>query len=249
MGKSKISWCDWTWSPIHGCSPVSRGCDNCWARAMAPRLEGDFKITFHEDRLEEPIRMKKPRRIFVVPRGDLFHPNVLFETQVKILDVIAEANHHVFYVLTKRPGLMQMAVSDYLTQMPAMQYARLGGNVARMLRHVWWGVSVEGQDEWLTRIPELLQMEDDLNLFVSMEPMLERIEMIPTGCLDRIGWMILGGESGPEHRPMELEWVREIRNVCRERKIPFFFKQSSGRFPEQGKELDGEIWEQYPFEW
>jgi len=99
------------------------------------------------------------------------------------------------------------------------------------------------------RIPNLLQMEDGLNLFVSMEPLLGRVEMLPEFWLDRIGWVIVGGESGPQHRPMELGWAREIRDVCEKRKIPFFFKQVSDRLPEQGKELDGRKWEQYPFEW
>jgi len=249
MGKSKISWCDWTWSPVVGCSPISRGCQHCWARAMSNRLEGHFDVEVYRDRIDEPRRMRKPRRIFVVPRGDLFHVDVPFDAQVDILDAMVDSPQHVFYVLTKRPSLMTTALVDYLAGMSAMRYAQVGGDVARMFRHIWWGVSVEDQESWSMRIPNLLQMEDGLNLFVSMEPLLGRVEMLPEFWLDRIGWVIVGGESGPQHRPMELGWAREIRDVCEKRKIPFFFKQVSDRLPEQGKELDGRKWEQYPFEW
>lgn len=242
MGKSKISWCDYTWSPVTGCTPVSPGCANCWASAIAPRLEGDFKLTLREERLDEPIRWTKPKRIFVVPRGDLFHASIPFEYQVKVLDVMRQATQHVFLVLTKRPNFMELVVRDYMVQ------HREDTDLRKHFKHVWWGTSVENQDEWYKRVPKLIALED-INRYISFEPLLGDIDLMPDGWLEYIHWMIVGGESGNNFRPMPIGAVREIREVCLERGIPFFFKQSAGRYPEQGKELDGRIWEQYPFAW
>lgn len=205
-------------------------------------MEGNFAVHLHPERLDEPIRWTKPRRIFVVPRGDLFHPEVPFEYQCRVLDVMREANRHVFLVLTKRPNLMELMVRDYLVQ------HRLDLDLRRHFGHVWWGVSVENQEKWRERVPALLAL-DDINRYVSLEPLLEEIELIPEGWLEYIDWIIAGGESGIDYRPMDVAWVREIRDVCLERGIPFFFKQRAGRYPEQGKELDGRVWEQFPFAW
>lgn len=242
MGKSKISWCDYTWSPVTGCTPCGPGCENCWANALAPRLEGDFEVTLREDRLDEPIRWTKPRRIFVVPRGDLFHASVPFEFQCKVLDVMREATHHVFLVLTKRPKLMELVVRDYMVQ------HHEDTDLRKHFGHVWWGVSVENQDKWHERVPALIALED-INRYISFEPLLEDIRMEPERWLPYLHWLIVGGESGLNHRPMRMDWVRKIGRVALNHGIPFFFKQRSGRYPEKGKELDGRIWEQYPFPW
>ena len=242
MGKSKISWCDYTWSPVTGCTPCGPGCQNCWANAIAPRLEGDFEVTLRRERLEEPLRWTKPRRIFVVPRGDLFHPHVPFKFQCKVLDVMRQATHHVFFVLTKRPKLMELVVRDYMVG------HRCEIDLAKDFRHVWWGISVENKDKWFERVPALIALED-INRYISFEPLLEDIPLMPEGWLPYLHWFIVGGESGPKHRPMRIDWVRQIRDVALDRNIPFFFKQRSNLYPERGKELDGREWEQYPFAW
>ena len=154
MAKTKIEWADAVWNPITGCSPVSEGCHNCYAKRMANRLRGwcgypkdePYKVTFHPDRLDQPLKWKKPRRIFVCSMGDLFHEGVKFNWVHEVWDIMKACPHHVFIVLTKRPGRMQVVVKHIYS------LDRVGW-VMDFWNHVWPGVTAENQKRADERIP------------------------------------------------------------------------------------------------
>ncbi len=239
MAKSKIEWCDAVWNPITGCSSVSLGCDHCWARAMAHRFHRSFEPTFHPERLNDPLKWRKPRKIFVCSVGDLFHPGYSPGWVAKTLEVAYQAPQHTYFFLTKRPSIM----SNF-------QYFARG--LAR--DNFWLGVSVENQETADERIPILLQIPA-AHRFVSIEPMLGPIILnnyLPHWCSscymwhssmacfwnelhpvdvhnNRLDWVILGGETGHSSRPMNPDWARSVRDQCRAAGVPFFFKQMGGR--------------------
>lgn len=258
--KSGIEWTDATWNPTTGCDRVSPGCDNCYALTQAARLkamgspayqnDGDprtsgpgFKLTLHPDRLDQPLRWKRPRRIFVNSMSDLFHPDVPDDFIADVWGVMEYADQHIFQVLTKRPQKMAALLND-----PDWWESVIGPNddgdpyVPPPMPNIWLGTSIEN-DSYTFRAKYLRATPAAIR-FLSCEPLLGPL---PSLNLDGIDWVIVGGESGPTHRPIEADWVREIRDRCVEAGVAFFFKQWGGRTPKAGgRELDGRTWDEFP---
>lgn len=224
--KSAIEWVTATWNPLTGCTKISPGCAHCYAERMSHRLmlmgqpnyRNDFRLTLHERMLEQPLRWKKPQRIFVNSMSDLFHKDVPFEFIAKVFDVMARCTWHQFQILTKRADRLE-EFSAKLTW-PA---------------NVWQGVSVENE-EYVFRI-EHLRRTGAQTKFLSIEPLLGPIAHLD---LTGIDWVIVGGESGPGARPMRKEWVEEILATCNAAGVPLFFKQWGGVNKKRtGRELNG----------
>jgi protein gp37 len=230
---SSIEWTESTWNPLTGCTKVSPGCENCYAERMALRLKAmgnpnyinGFNITIHENVLDLPLRWKKPQTIFVNSMSDLFHTNVPEQFIFRVFDVMRRADWHCFQILTKR--------SERLLHMsPKLKWAS----------HIWMGVSVEDSN-YLYRIDHLRQTAASIK-FLSLEPL---IGPIVKPNLSGIDWVIVGGESGPNSRPIEKSWVVDIKNICQKEKIPFFFKQWGGvNKKKAGRKLEGRTWEEMP---
>jgi protein gp37 len=230
---SSIEWTESTWNPLTGCTKISAGCKNCYAERMARRLKamgqphytGGFRLALHEDSLELPLSWKKAQMIFVNSMSDLFHKNVPVSFIQRVFDVMRRADWHQFQVLTKR--------ADRLIELdPALDWPT----------NVWMGVSVENADV-ADRIDCLRNTHARIK-FLSLEPLLGPV---PGMNLHGIDWAIVGGESGPGARPMDREWVVDIRKQCRTARVPFFFKQWGGvRKTKAGRELDGRTWDEMP---
>ena len=230
---SRIEWTGSTWNPVTGCTKVSPGCKHCYAERMAkrlramgqPRYRNGFEVTLHPEALEEPLRWRKPRTVFVNSMSDLFHEAVPVEFIRRVFEVIATAERHQFQVLTKR----------------ADRLAALGRQLA-WPENLWMGVSVENRNE-VWRIRHLQTVPARVR-FLSLEPLLGPLPRFP---LKGVHWVIAGGESGPGARPMETEWVRQIRDTCLARGVPFFFKQWGGVWKSRtGRVLDGRTWDDLP---
>ena len=271
--KSNIHWTDASWNPVTGCSRVSEGCRHCYAEALSLRHGWSKKpwtapnaaenVVLHPDRLALPLRWKEPRRVFVNSMSDLFHEQVPDEYIVDVFRIMAHADHHTFQVLTKRPERMARLLSDGTLSAVADEI----GGCTWPLPNVWIGTSVERQKEADERIPHLL-MAPAVVRFLSCEPLLGSIDLSrwlarnaapgPNGIFSdrlaindrgRLHWAIVGGESGPGYRTMEVDWARDLRDQCLAADgVAFFFKQSSGFRPGMGRELDGHVWEQFPAE-
>lgn len=223
---------------MRGCSKVSPGCLHCYAETFAERFRGvpghpfefGFDLRLVPEKLGDPLRWSTPRKIFVNSMSDLFHEKVPDDYIVKVARVMAAANWHTYQVLTKRAARMQKLLKGKL-QFAAEQ------------PHIWWGVSVENRKHGLPRV-DLLRDTPAQVRFLSIEPLLEHLGLLN---LKGINWVIVGGESGPGARLMAADWVRDIRAQCRRAKVAFFFKQWGGvRKSEAGRELDGEIYDEYP---
>lgn len=220
--KTKIEWCDATWNPVQGCDPISPGCKNCYARRIAERFRGTknhpyeygFDVRWFLRRLDIPSQWKKPRNIFVCSMSDLFHDKV---PDYIIDDVFKEmlANpHHVFFVLTKRPERMARYISSLKIFIP----------YPGVMNHIWFGVSVEDEPR-MERLKVLAGIEG-INRFVSFEPLIGRIHLEGwEDYLSRMGWIICGGETGPNARNISVSTVSELEKFTHERHIPFFFKK------------------------
>ena len=230
---SKIEWTESTWNPVTGCSEVSPGCANCYARIMAKRLKAmgnpsyfnGFEVTCHERMLELPLRWNKPRVIFVNSMSDLFHEDVPFEFIERIFSTMRKAEQHTFQVLTKR--------SERLVE--------LAGDI-EWPGNVWMGVSIENSD-CLHRLDHLREVSAAVK-FISFEPLLG-----PIGDADLTGvdWVVVGGESGPKSREIKEEWVLEIKAGCERASVPFFFKQWGGTNKKKaGRALLGRTWDETP---
>ena len=228
--KSTIEWTESTWNPVTGCTKITRGCDHCYAERFSRRWRGlkghpyeqGFDLRLWPSRLDQPSRWRKPRMIFVNSMSDLFHKGVDRRFIDKVFDVMETVDGHVYQILTKRSSLMR----TYLRR-------RYVGGAAP--RHIWCGVSVE--DRAASARIRHLRMAPVAVRFLSIEPLLG-----PVGDIDLEGifWVIVGGESGPQSRPMRPEWVRDIRDRCARAEVPFFFKQWGGRTPKAGgRELEG----------
>jgi protein gp37 len=230
---SSIEWTSSTWNPLTGCTKISAGCKNCYAERMARRLQAmgqphyknGFKLTLHEDSLELPLSWKKPQMIFVNSMSDLFHKDVPVDFIQKVFATMRRADWHTFQVLTKRAD--RLAKLDPQIEWP---------------ENVWMGVSVENSD--VTGRIDYLRSTDARIKFLSLEPLLAPMMGMN---LRGIDWVIVGGESGPGARPMDREWVIDIRKQCRAAHVPFFFKQWGGvRKAKAGRVLDGRTWDEMP---
>lgn len=234
---SHIEWTDATWNPVTGCTEISPGCDRCYAARFSERFrgvpghpfEGGFDLTLRPERLEQPLRWRRPRRVFVNSMSDLFHKDVPQPFIERVFDSMERAHWHQFQLLTKRSSLMRDFLRERYASRPAPG-------------HLWLGVSVEDHAR-LSRVRHLQQAPAAVR-FLSIEPLIA-----PVGALDLAGihWVIVGGESGPRARPLAPEWVRDIRDQCRAAGVPFFFKQWGGLRPKQGgRTLDGREWDEFP---
>lgn len=251
MGKTSIEWTDASWNPIVGCTEVSPGCANCYAARLAatrlrntPQYKGlsilrngrledaacaagilnvrphwTGEVRFLPERLEEPLHWKKPRRIFVCDMGDLFHESVVWHHLARIFGIIARCPHHTFQILTKRAARMKRFFDE--------TEPRLTAGIPQdnwPLPNVWLGVSVENQHFADERIPLLLDTPAAVR-FVSAEPLLGPVNLHFNWLRSGLGWLICGGESGPNARPMHPAWARSLRDQCQAASVPFFFKQ------------------------
>jgi protein gp37 len=260
--RTRIEWTSATWNPTTGCDRVSSGCDHCYALTLAKRLkaagnsryqvDGDprwsgpgFGLTLHWDKIEQPLKWRDPRFVFVDSMSDLFHSKVPIEFIERVFEVMADASQHRFQILTKRPGRMASVLRRICPD---------------PIPNVWLGTSVENQDWAEIRIPKLLETPAAVR-FLSCEPLLGPVNIkpwLPTGDPGDAGtphfnesrgidWVIVGGESGPHFRAIDPEWVRSLRDQCQSAAVPFFFKQWGGRTPKAGgRLLDGEVWDEMP---
>jgi protein gp37 len=235
---SKIEWTEATWNPVRGCTKISPGCKHCYAETFAERFRGvpghpyerGFDLRLVPEKLNEPLRWAQPKMVFVNSMSDLFHVEVPDEYIEAVASVMKSASWHTFQVLTKR--------SDRLRRLLA---GRL--RFAAELPNVWWGVSVENRKHGLPRIGHLRQIDCAVR-FLSIEPLLEDIGDLD---LTRIDWVIVGGESGPGARKMELKWVESILKQCRRSGVPFFFKQWGGvQKKTLGRKLHGRTYDDMP---
>lgn len=237
--QSKIEWTESTWNPITGCTKVSPGCAHCYAETFAERFRGvpghpyeqGFDLRLWPERLNLPLKWKKPRLIFVNSMSDLFHENVPFEFVHSVFRTMQAATQHTFQILTKRPERARALASE----LPWPD-------------NVWMGVSVENQ-RWTSRLADLRDVPAAVK-FLSCEPLLGALQLD----LSDIGWVIVGGESGHGARPMHIDWARTVRDQCVAADVPFFFKQW-GLHDEKavrvgkkraGRELDGRTWDEVP---
>lgn len=243
MNKTKIPWTERTWNPVTGCTKYSAGCAHCYAETMAKRLQGmgqkryanGFQLTLHPEALNEPKKVKKPSMFFVCSMADLFHSGVPIEFVDKVMKVMEETPQHTYQVLSKRD--VNMSTYFYTRGVPS---------------NCWVGMTVENEDA-KTRIEWLQGIEAPVR-FLSCEPLLSDLGSLD---LTNIDWVIVGGESGNQARPMKKEWVLNIQRQCEEQGVPFFFKQW-GTYGEDGIRrnakangcsLDGQTYFAWPKAW
>jgi protein gp37 len=233
MAQSSIEWTEMTWNPTTGCTKISAGCKFCYAEIMSRRLhamgidkyKNNFKLTIHPDSLDIPYTWKKPKIVFVNSMSDLFHKDVPLEYIQRVFKVMNDNPKHTFQVLTKRSDLL-LKYHKKLTWTP----------------NIWMGVSVE--NEKVTKRIDHLRQTNAVIKFLSLEPL---IGPLPNLNLDRIHWVIVGGESGPGARPMDKEWVVDIKKQCEKDRVAFFFKQWGGKRKKRaGRILDGKTYDEMP---
>jgi protein gp37 len=240
--KTGIEWTEVTWNPTTGCDRTSPGCDHCYAMTLAKRLKAmgqakyqndgsprtsgpGFGLTVHESALNLPVSWSVPRMVFVNSMSDLFHDDVPLEFIKRVFSVIEKTPQHTYQLLTKRSRRLRR-VSGQLSWPP----------------NLWMGVSVES-DRYLFRANDLRAVPAAIR-FLSVEPLLGPL---PELDLTGIDWVITGGESGPGARPIQLEWVTNIRDICKKDGVAFFFKQWGGRTPKAGgRDLEGRTWDELP---
>ncbi len=235
--KTGIEWTEATWNPLTGCTQVSPGCANCYAKTLSnrlyamgnPRYKNKFELTLHPDLLNLPLKWKTPRTIFVNSMSDLFHKDVPLDYIKRVFEVMNKAHWHKFQVLTKRHERLA-------------EVANLGA--VTWTSNIWQGVSIEN-NRFALRANYLRQVPSQIR-FLSCEPLLTSL---PDLKLDGIHWVIAGGESGIKHRPVKLDDLRQVRDLCLAANVPFFLKQIGGIRPKVGgKLLDGQEWQQMPVE-
>lgn len=239
--KTSIEWTEQTWNPTTGCSKVSPGCKHCYAETMAKRLmhmnakgyENGFELTLIPERIQQPLRRKKPTLYFVNSMSDLFHENVTFSYLDDVFSVINETQQHTYQILTKRSSRMR----EYFS-------------TRNVPDNAWLGVSVEDKKYGKPRINDLQKIKAKVR-FLSCEPLLENLGIIN---LTNIHWVIVGGESGTKARPMKESWVLSIKAQCEKNNVAFFFKQwgmwgADGvrrNKKVNGRKLLKQTWDQYP---
>jgi protein gp37 len=238
---SKIEWTEQTWNPVTGCVKVSPGCKHCYAEVMAGRLkamgapgyENGFKLSILPERLNQPLRRRKPTMYFVNSMSDLFQDGVPFSFVDQVMEVISVTPQHTYQLLTKRSSKMKKYFESRLVP-----------------DNLWLGVSVEDRKYGKPRIGDLQSIKAKTR-FLSIEPLLEDLGKIALG---GIRWVIVGGESGFDARPMQKDWVLDIRNQCEDGGVDFFFKQWGAWGDDgvkrskkaNGRILDGKIWDSIP---
>lgn len=244
--QSAIEWTNATWNPVTGCTEVSPGCDNCYAKTFAERWRGipghhfeqGFDLRIWPTRLSYPLKWKKPQRIFVNSMSDLFHQDVPNEFVLDVFEVMAKADWHTFQILTKRPGRLVRLIpqiTDRISQTMELESSLWP-------KHIWVGVSVETL-KYSWRVDYLRQVPAHVR-FISAEPLLGSLRDID---ITDIHWVITGGESGVNHRECNAEWVRELRDLCQKQGVAFFFKQWGGRtWKSGGRLLDDRTWDEFP---
>lgn len=230
---STIEWTEASWNPATGCSKVSPGCAHCYAETFAERWRGTpehpyeqgFDLKLWPERLELPLRWRRPRLIFVNSMSDLFHEDIPDEFISRVFETMARAHWHTFQILTKRHERLS-ALADELDWHP----------------NVWMGVTIENR-RFVHRADHLRDVPAAVR-FISAEPLLGQLEGLD---LTDIDWLIAGGESGPKHRPVREEWIADLRDRCVAEDVAFFFKQWGGARPKSGgRLLDGRTWDQIP---
>lgn len=230
---SRIEWTEVTWNPVTGCNKVSPGCKFCYAETMARRLQAmgvdryrdGFGLTLQHDVVDQPLKWRKPRTVFVNSMSDLFHPDVPLDFLQRVFDVMERSPQHTFQVLTKRASRLQAVA-------PELPWPS----------NVWMGVSVEDRAR-AARVAHLQRVPAAVR-FLSVEPMLEAIPDLPLG---GVHWVIVGGESGRKPRPIHADWVIDIRDQCQRAGVAFFFKQWGGRNKKaSGRLLEGRTWDEFP---
>ena len=254
--RSLIEWTDATWNPTTGCTPVSAGCDHCYAERLSRRLlsatyrsrlpvvdtaanrQDPFAVRVWPNRLRVPGSWREPRRVFVNSMSDLFHHEVPEDFVRECFRVMLDVDRHIYQVLTKRPS----RAARFVRRHPDLFPQGLPG-------HVWIGTSVEDQSVDY-RVRHLLAVPAAVR-FLSCEPLIGPLDLsaFMDGAVgsDSLHWVIVGGESGIGFRTMEAAWARTLRDQCRGAGVPFFFKQWGGRTPKAGgRELDGTTWDEFP---
>jgi len=241
---SRIAWTDETWNPVSGCAKVSAGCTHCFAETVTKRFGGDFsQIVLHQDRVAKPLHWKKPRRIFVNSMSDLFHKDVPAAFILDCFDVMAACPQHTFQILTKRPE----RIESVLYGEEGNFY--LGGG--DWPPNILMGFSAEDQASFdrrwtvfLRRLGERMAWSYAMTLWASLEPLLGPI-ILPWSALHgetRLSWVVIGGESGPHHRPCEVSWIADLAEQCKAAVIPCFVKQDSHRLPGQQGRIPDTLW-------
>lgn len=247
--RTAIEWTDATWNPVTGCTKVSAGCDHCYAAALAERRlrsvylkrlpavdtptnrADPFAVRLWPERLEQPARWRDPRMVFVNSMSDLFHVDVPEAYVRQVFEVMLAVDRHVYQVLTKRPSRAERFWKRHADLFQ-------GGPIPE---HIWIGTSVESQDVTY-RVAHLHRVPAEVR-FLSCEPLLGSMQLDLSG----IGWVIVGGESGPAYRPLDPAWAQDLRDQCVGAGVPFFFKQVGGRTPKaKGRLLDGRTWDEWP---
>jgi protein gp37 len=231
--RSAIEWTEATWNPVTGCHEVSPGCAHCYAKTFAERWRGvpghpyeqGFDLRIWPERMEQPLKWKRPRVIFVNSMSDLFHEGIPDQYIAEVFDVMSRAERHTFQVLTKR--------HDRLAELaPSLPWPS----------NVWMGVTIENRRfvhraDYLRSVPAAVR-------FISAEPLLGPLQGLN---LDGIDWLIAGGESGPRHRRIDETWACDLRDRCNHERVAFFFKQWGGTRPKTGgRLLDGRTWDEMP---
>ena len=235
---TKIEWTDATWNPIRGCTKISPGCAHCYAETFAERFRGvpghpyelGFDLRLVPSKLDDPLKWRSSKMIFVNSMSDLFHDGVPDEYIHSVAEIMMKADWHTYQILTKRSERMASLLQTTL---------RFAGEAP----HIWWGVSVENRGHGLPRIDHLRSAPARIR-FLSVEPLLEDL-----GAFDLAGihWVLAGGESGHGARPMKPEWIRALRDHCRHQGVAFFFKQWGGIHKKKGgRILDGRTYDEYP---
>lgn len=230
---SAIEWTEATWNPVTGCSQVSPGCAHCYAKTFAERWRGvaghpyvqGFDLKLWPDRLEVPLRWRKPKTIFVNSMSDLFHEDIPERYIQRVFATMRQAHWHTFQILTKREARLA-ELADRIEWAP----------------NIWMGVTIENRR--FVRRSEVLRDVPAFVRFISAEPLLGPLDGLS---LSGIDWLIAGGESGPGHRRVDPDWVRDLRDRCNQEDVSFFFKQWGGTRPKSnGRQLDGREWDELP---
>ncbi len=233
MAQSNIEWTEATWNPATGCTKVSEGCKNCYAERMAFRLHAmgtekyrnAFRLSLHPELLDEPKGWKAARTIFVNSMSDLFHEQIPLDFIKRVFQTMNDCPQHTFQVLTKRPEKLFEYDEHF-----------------NWTKNIWMGVTVESKLH-INRIDGLRHCGAQVK-FLSLEPLLTELPLLN---LSGIDWVIVGGESGPGARPMKPEWVLDIKKMCKEQNVAFFFKQWGGKNKKKtGRVLEGQVWDEMP---